>query len=605
MQRGIYLVKKLFLGALLAPFAVLADDSVTLDPIVVTATGTPVPVSETLASTIVIDRAAIERSQADDVLDILRFEAGLDIGRTGGPGQQAAVFIRGGESNHTLVLVDGVRVNPATIGGAALQNIAPEMIERIEVVKGPRATLYGSDAIGGVINIITRRAQEPNVDVQLRAGVDDTREISAQAGYADAEKNLSLQLQQMETEGFPPCAGGTLNRGYDRTTVNLRGGTRIGGSAELGVRLWNAEGNVEYMDFCGAGNSAVDQDFQNETVAVDLKLKLADGWDSTLTLSRSEDDIQQNQANFLGNLDNARTVRPTLDWRNVVQVGKGNRFSFGLGAAREDVTALSFGTVIDETREVYSAFLQDELTLGRHILVAGVSYADYEDFGGQVNGTLEYGLRLFDSTKLIASVATGFRAPDFSDRFGFGGNPDLDPEEARNYELGLRQQLGKGHSADLRIFQSDVDDLISVECDPMFNCLAVNIDEYRNRGAELAWNYRGSQWTAGLSAILQKPEDRSTGDLLARRAKRSVTGHLVRRFGAHSLGIDVLGSGERREGAATLGGYALVNLTAGLQLDPMLRLEGRLENLLDKEYQTALGYNQQGTAFFVSLRITP
>nr|WP_301334428.1 TonB-dependent receptor [Solimonas sp. SE-A11] len=573
-----------------------------LDPVVVTATGTPVPVSESLANVIVVDRAAIERSQADDVLDILRFEAGLDIGRTGGPGQQASVFIRGGESNHTLVLVDGVRVNPSTIGAAALQNIAPEMIERIEIVKGPRATLYGSDAIGGVINIITRRAEVSNADVKLRAGTDQTREISAQAGYADREKNLSLQLQKLETDGFPPCASGTLDRGYDRLSVNARGSVRIG-SAELGARLWNAQGNVEYVDFCGA-NTPLDQDYQNQTMAVDLKLKLAQGWDSTLTLSRTEDDITQNQPNFLGELDNARTIRPTLDWRNVLQLGQANRVSFGLSAAREDVTARSFGTVIEEQRDLYSGFVQNELTLGRHSLVAGASYADYEDFGGQLNGTLEYGLRLTDSTRLIASAATGFRAPDFTDRFGFGGNPDLDPEEARNYELGLRQQLGKGHSADLRVFQSDVDDLIALVCNP--GCLNVNIDEYRNRGAELAWNYRSSTWIAGLSGILQKPENRATGDLLARRAKRSVSGHLVRRFGPHSLGLDVLGSGEREEGIAPpLGGYALVNLTGGLQLDPALRLEARIENLLDKEYQTARGYNQQGAAFFVSLRYAP
>lgn len=603
----------MFFGALLAPVWVLAQTSSAVDSdpvvlkarlpsVVVTATRTPLPAREALAAVTVIGRDQIERAQATDIAEILRFEAGLELGRTGGLGQQSAIFIRGGESNHTLVLIDGVRVNPATSGGAALQNIAPEMIERIEIVRGPRATLYGSDAIGGVINIITRSPQQSLISAVARGGSDNLRDVAAHLGYGDADKRLSLQVQRLITDGAPVCAGGTLDRGYDNTSFNLRGSTRVGEGAELAARLWNAAGNVEYTDFCGDGGGPRSQDFQNQTAALDLRLQPTNAWSTTLTASRGEDDIRQLQANFLGELDQVRTVRPMLDWHNVVQAGVAHRLSFGGSVAREEVTARSFGTLIDERRDIHALFVQDEISLGRHRVVLALNQSDYEGFGDQTNWNVEYGFDLFAATRLIAAAGTGFRAPDASDRFGFGGNPDLEPEESTNYELGLRQSVGQRQIVDLRLFQSEVDALITVACDADFNCLAVNLDEYRNRGAELSWRYNGEAWRASVSGIVQEPEDRSTGDILPRRAKRSVTMRLARYFGPHHLGLDVLGSGERPDvGTLVNAGYALVNLTAGAQLLPKLRLQARAENLLDKDYQTAAGYTQPGASVFVTL----
>ena len=288
-----------------------------------------------------------------------------------------------------------------------------------------------------------------------------------------------------------------------------------------------------------------------------------------------------------------------LDWHNVVQAGASNRISFGASVGREDVDALSFGTLIDEKRQIHTAFLQDEFSAGRHRIVAAVNYSDYEGFDDQVNGNLEYGFDLFETTRLIAAAGSAFRAPDSTDRFGFGGNPDLDPEEAKNYELGVKQFVGKHQT-----FHSDVDDLISVECDADFICLAVNIDEYRNRGAELTWNYNDSRWVARLAGIVQKPEDRETGEILARRSKRSVSGRLARYFGAHFVGVDVLGSAKRPDvGGQENGGYALVNLSAGVQVMPKVQIQGRVENLLDKDYQTAAGFNQTDRTAYVTVRI--
>ena len=597
----------LFAGALVAPLSVVAQAPVAaqaspLPTVVVTGTRTPVEAREALAATTVIDRSQIERSQATDVTDILRYEAGIDLGRTGGVGQQTSLFIRGGESNHTLVLIDGVRVNPATSGGAALQNITPQMIERIEIVRGPRSTLYGSDAIGGVINIITRIADKPEASLTVRAGEENTRDTAIHAGWGDGEKSLTADVQRVITDGIPSCVNSSEDRRYDNTSVTLGGRAKVGDKVAIGARHWQAEGNAQYLTFCGGGSPA-DQDFENRVSAVDLSVQLTAHWNSTVTVSYGQDEIEQHQANFLGDLDSVRTRRPMTDWHNVVELGDAHRVSFGGAIGREEVDALSFGTQIGEKRQIKTAFLQDEITLGRHHAVAAVAYSDYEGFDEEVTGNLEYGFDLFEATRLIAAAGTGFRAPDATDRFGFGGNPDLDPEKAKNYELGIRQGIGAHHVIDLRAFHSNVKDLISVECDADFNCLAVNIDKYRNRGAELTYDYNDSVWVAHLSGILQKPEDRQTDELLPRRAKRTISARLARYFGKHYVAVDALGTGKRNDvGTTENAGYALVGVAAGVQLLPKLSLQGRVENVLDKDYQTAGGYRQPDSTAYVTLR---
>lgn len=594
-----------FILAALAAAPCFAQDSsdktdpASLDPLIVTATGHEVPARDVLAATIVIDREEIQRSLATDVAELLRFHAGVELGRNGGPGQVTSVFIRGGESNHTLVLVDGVRVNPATSGGAALQNITPDMVERIEIVKGPRATLYGSDAIAGVINIITRAATEPTAELQVRGGSYDTREGSLFAGWGTGRSGLAVHGGYLETDGFPTLASESRDRGYRQTTFNMRGNTEWQGLA-LSAQAWNAESTPEYFDFFG---TPLDQNQRNQSVSLGATAHPTRAWESRLSVSRMEDEIRQNQSD-----DFVRTVRPVATWLNAIALGDAHRISLGLEAAREDVDALSFGSPISEVRDLYGSFVQYELSLDSHHALAAVSFVDHDAFGSQVNWNGEYGIDLFSGTRLIAAAGTGFRAPDATDRFGFGGNPDLDPERARNYELGLRQTLPASQGIELRLFRSEVEDLISVECDAFFNCLAVNIDKYRNDGAELSYRVDLGPLSARLSAIKQDPRSVSRPDpcsgeaRLCRRAEESATASIVGRLGPGYLGLDVLGTGERLDfGGTRLPGYASLNLTGGVEFRRRWRVAARVENVLDKEYQTAAGYNQPDRSFFVTL----
>lgn len=589
--------------AALSTLAFAADPAATsLDPIVVSATRDEQHLSDTLASVVVITRQEIERAQAGDIAELLRFHAGVELGRNGGPGQTVSVFVRGGESDHTLVLVDGVRINPSTFGGAALQNIHPDAVERIEIVKGPRASLYGSEALAGVINIVTRRAAAPHLDASARGGSYDTRDGSAFAAGRIAGADVSLQAQHLETAGFSPIETQTRRRGYRQSTVNLGAGGQAG-PLDLGLRLWSTQGESEYFAFNPATfalDLPADQAYRNRVLAADGAVQLTPVWRSSLALSNMLDDIDQRQSS-----DFARTQRSEADWQNWLALAPGQRVGVGVTAARENVDARSSGTPLAEDRDVLAARAQYGFDGERHHALVAAGYADHDAFGGQATWNAEYGFDLFTPTRLIAAAGSGFRAPSALDRFGPGGNPDLEPERSRSYELGVRQRIGAYQVVDLRAFQTDVTDLINFP-PPAFT--AENVDEYRNRGLELSHRFEAGAWSTRASGLLQQPEDRDTGAPLLRRARRSATLSVARRFGGHSAGLDLLAAGARPDvdfvtfARTRAPGYAVVNLTGEAPLGAHLRVLARIENLLDKDYQTADGYAQPGRAFFAGLR---
>ncbi|MBL6749647.1 MAG: TonB-dependent receptor [Nevskia sp.] len=599
-----------------APLLAFAADpsspEVQLGPVEVTATRTDVPLQRELPETLVVDRAQIERSQATDVADVLRDYAGLEVARTGGPGQPASLFVRGGNSNYTVVLIDGIRANNSSDGSAALNNIVPEMIERIEVVEGPRSTLYGPDAIGGVVNIVTRQPGPAQLDANVGGGSFGT--VQGGAGLRGAGRlgddawGLSFGAQQQRATGIPAFAGAADDVAFRNRTLNGSAQLQVGG-VRLEARAWDAEGNTQLQNavfdpntFAFTGRfTTTGEDFRHRIFAVQASTHLLPNWLSSLTLSQSEDRLAQNQSS-----DFVRTVRPEADWHNVVDLTQGNRLSFGLRASRDRVDALSFGSAFGEAKDSDYVYLQDEADAGRHHAVGAVSYLNDGGFGKRFNWNAEYGFDLFDATRLIVNAGSAFHAPTADDRFyPFAGNPNLRPEKALVYEAGVRQWLGAGHSLDLRLFRSDVRDLIEY-VPPNFT--AVNIGHTRSQGLQGGWNYSGGGWTARLGLVWQDPEDRDAHAPLLRRARLSASGAVQRRIGRFDLGAQFYTSGRRHDIGAidflptTDGGYTTFGLSAGVRLLPGLRLDTRLENALNHRYQTAAGYNQPGSAVYATLR---
>jgi vitamin B12 transporter len=570
-----------------------------LEPVVVTATRTPQPLAETLSSVEVITREELELLPAADVADALRLRTGIEVARTGGPGQQTSLFVRGTESNHVLVLVDGVRINPGTIGSAAVQNLSPAMVERIELVKGPRSTLYGSDAIGGVINIITRRGAAAGRSAELGGGSFGTRSASVSAGWSGAGADAALTAAWLDSAGFPTRSGATADRGYRNLSVNGSVQADVG-AWQLGARAWHASGTSEYSDFFV---TPVDQDFVTSAAALEARTRPVEDWESRLTLGHATDEISQNQSpDFL------RTRRLSLDWQNDLRWGAQHVLTAGVLLQREDADAESYGLGFDTATDSRLFYLQDQGRFGRHRLLLAAGYTDNQAFGGHFTWNAEYGVSLGAATSLWAAAGTAFRAPDATDRFGYGGNPLLEPESSRAIELGLRQRVGARHGFSLVAFRNDVRDLIQyvVTDYETFAGENRNVERARIAGVEASWEYSGDPWFARVGATLQDPRDLTGDARLLRRARENFTVALARRFGPHELAVDLLAAGARRDFGfpepVRLDPYLLAGLSARVALPRDWTLTARLENLFDEQYELAHGYNTMDRSLFLALR---
>ena len=576
--------------ALSIPAVSAAIDITQGDTIVVTATRTPIQQADATVPVTVITREDIALSLATDLSELLRFQAGIDIGRNGGPGQATSVFLRGTESNHTLVLIDGVRMNPGTIGGAAVQNISPEMIERIEIVKGARSALFGTDAIGGVINIVTRRTDQGFVEGGVGSGSFATQSGHVSGGNRTSDAEFGVNIDWQDTDGYAPRVDSELERGYENLSANVYA-SRKAGNHELSVRHWRGEGNVEYLDFF---LDPVDQDFENAVTSLALESRPSAAGSSKLVLSFTEDDIQQQQTP-----DFVHSERLSLDWQYSHAL-ENHTLTGGVYFVDEDASTLSFGSGFDERTLTRAVFLQDQLALGRHKAFVALRLTDHENFGNHATWNAEYAYAISDAVTLNFGLGHAFRAPDATDRFGFGGSPDLKPEIADEQQLGIRYIAGERHNFNVELYANRIEDLIEFN----FETFALqNLDEAEIRGAQIGYEYRGEGFVLKADLVKQRAESANTGARLLRRAEETATISFTQNLGAHRLGLSILASGDREDfGGVSLPGYVVANATGLLQINDQWQLNARVENLSDTEYQTATNYRMQERSGFIELR---
>ena len=552
--------------------------------VVVTASRETETAFDALVPVLIIDRAELERSLAVDITDVLRLHAGIDIGRSGGPGQPASIFIRGTNSSHAAVLVDGVRINSGSFGGVAIQNIAPELVDHIEIVKGPRSTLYGTDAIGGVVNIITRNPQGSGFDAVAGYGRYDTRDGAVDGYYSGERGSLMAAVNWAESAGFPTQVGDSVDRGYRNVSTLLAARTQLDG-VSLGARFWQARGNTQYSDLF-ATPIGQNEDFRDSALAVDAAGQLTDRLRTRVLLSRAVDDLR-----FITAQGYALTSRDSLDWQNGLDLGA-QQLTFGGLLSSEHTLASDFGLPFDVKTRSDNWYVEDRVTLGRQRLLGAVGYTHNDGYGDHGTWNAEYGFAASASTLLTAGFGSAFHAPDAADRFGFGGNPALKPESARNLELGVRQRLGSHQTLALAAFENRIDGLINADA----NFMLQNIDRARIRGVEATWDYADEDWRVHAEGSSQDPVNLRDGSRLVRRARASGALSLARRLAMQEMGLDVYASGNRADfdnitfNNIVVGGYTLVDLSWRATLGHGLALQLRLDNALDKRYQLVGGY---------------
>lgn len=604
------LAVSLALAATLSAVPAFAEGQATdLDGVVVTATRTARTQDATLAAMTVIDREEIQRLQPASLPELLRKVPGASIANNGGAGKESSLFLRGTESDHVLVLVDGLKVGSATSGKAALQDIPVEQIERIEVVRGPFSSLYGSEAIGGVIQIFTRRPQVAfSPSFSVGAGTESTYKATAGVEGRGDKGWYALNVAHDTTDGINACVSPTGCFGYDpdrdgytNNSVSAQGGYAFGDAWNVDLRALRAEGENEYDGSIYAGNEAKTV---QQTGGARVRYRAGDLATFTLNLGQSEDKSRQfNDGVYLSLF---RTDRDQGGLQADFNFG-GGTLTTGFDWVRDEVDSDTLYAVTERINR--AEFAQWQQGFGGHSLQASVRRDDNSQFGGKTTGSALWGWDFTEALRLTASYGTAFKAPTFNELyFPFYGNPALTPETSRSAELGLRGKHGWGEWS-LNAFQTDVDDLIGTYCTPTWECYAINIDEARIEGAELGVSTQLAGWDLRGSAAWIDPRNRSTGsnhdNILPRRARETARLDADRSFGAFNVGASVTAAGERYDNLANthrLGGYATTDLRAGYAFNPAWRVNLSVNNVFDKQYETAAFYAQPGRTWMLTLR---
>jgi vitamin B12 transporter len=645
------LMRAMFLAALAvlltallaAPLAHAAQgEKIEVGEIVITATGLETPLREVASSMTVIKDEEIENSQKTEVLEVLRAEPGLDVVRTGGPGGATSIFMRGADSDQTLVLIDGIEANdPIFNRSFDFGHLTVDNIERIEVLRGPQSTIYGSDAMGGVINIITKKGKgKPRLFVSGEGGSFSTYRLSGGLSGGQDWVNYSLGVSWLDTEGISSASekdGNTEKDGTENLTLSARLGVMPVEQLELDFTARYTDSEKEIDNFGGPGGddpnhvSEVNQLFMRAAARLSLFENL---WEQELGVSLTDHDTDETNdpdpdhpGEFSVSAFDSMIIK--VDWQHNLYLHETNTITLGLETEEEkgessidSVTAFgpSVSVFGEKTARTNSVYAQDQAKLwDRFFATVGVRLDDHDQFGSEVTYRLTAAYLLEETgTKFKATYGTGFKAPTLFQLFDpVNGNPDLAPEKSKGFDVGIEQALWEDRLAlGATYFDNDFQDLIEfVLLDPMlFTGTFRNVNEAEARGVELFASLTPfEELVLRADYTYTKTEDKTTGEDLLRRARNKFKLNATYRFpekGTVNLGVSYIGKREDLDFSVfpservELKGYTLVDLAASYDITKNLEVFGRVENILDEDYEEVKGFGTPGISAFGGLKVT-
>ena len=584
--------------------------SPTLDPVTVTATRSETRVSDAVAEVTVVEREEIDRATGRTLGELLARQPGLQVSSNGGLGKTSGIFIRGLEPRHTLLLVDGVRLGTATVGTPSFDNLPLPAIDRIEIVRGPLSSLYGSEAVGGVVQVFTRRG-EPGLAPNAFASVGSSRfaQLGGGLAFGGGAFDGAFQLVHTGTKGFsatnPNARFGTFNAdddGFRQTAGSFRLGWQLNPDWRVEGFALESHGRTQYDDGPGADARA---NLRNGVQSLSVDGRVLDGWRTRVRLGRSTDvyDTIESASAFTP-LGATKTAQTQLTWENTFATPLGRLLALAERIEQRVSRPGQPYAVGDRTIDALALGLAGEA--GRHAWQGAVRHDDNSQFGGQTTGSVGYGYALTPRLRAGASYGTSFVAPSFNQLYfpGFG-SPTLLPEEGKHAELSLRWTDGthtvRGAWVDNRIRSY-------IPSGP----LPVNVPSTRIDGVVLSWETRRAGWVAGASYEHLDPrnttEGADFGRQLVRRAKDAFRLQADRDFGEYTFGGTLSAFSARYEDSANafrMGGFTTLDLRADWRYDRDWTAGVRVNNLTGKPYETAYGFNQPGRAMFVTLRWAP
>ena len=573
---------------------------------VVTATRTPQRVTDLTSDVTLITREQIEQAGHSSLAQILQAQPGIQVTTSGGLGTVASVFMRGTNSDHIVVLVDGLRMSSATLGTTAFQNIPPSQIERIEIVRGPASSLYGADAIGGVIQIFTRAPEgPPRARASAGYGTYRTQEYTAGFGGTLGDTSFSLNAGHIDSGSFSATRPTSPNFNPDRdsyrnTSVSARAAHRLSGDHELGATFFGSKGRNHFDSFPAAFDHVQDQTLA--AYGLYSRNRFLPAWTSTVRLGRGLDE----STSVSGPTSVFKTRQNQATWQNDIKTPLGDLL-LGAEYLNQKVGGNVAFTVLERTTRSLLAGYTGRYDA--HTLQANVRNDHDSQFGGHATGSVGYGYALAPGWRVSAGYGTAFKAPSFNQLYfpGFG-NPNLRPESSRSIEAALKYAAG-AHSAGVVAYRNRVRDLIVNVFDPAtFLLQPMNVNVAEIDGVTLTYGYARDGWSVRANADVVDPDDKTSGLVLPRRAKQHGALVVARDIGPWSAGAELFASGYRYDDTANtrrLGGYALVHAFASYRFTRAWSLFARVNNLFDKDYELVRTFTTPGRNVFVALRYEP
>lgn len=569
---------------------------------------------DVIPSVSVIDRDDILNLQANNILDVLSLQQGIDVARNGGNGAATSVFMRGTNSNHVLVLIDGMRASSAFTGSFTWEHLPISQVERIEIVRGTRVSYYGSDAIGGVINIITRK--QDNLYVRYTAGSYDTHNFDVGYGNSSENSHYSIIIGSQKTDGFSATnANNTFgfnpdDDGYTNLSINLKGSTKLT-NGKLSFNYIETRADIDFDSFFNVGNS----DTSERVTRLLWNGQLFNDWDTELAVGNNKNSLET-----IAFSNRFESERYSFDWLMNKNFNT-NHFGFGLSYRKED--SVFHHTVINflnynDSRNNLAAFINWRGDFGKNTFSMSGRFDHNSVYGSDSSADFDWAYQATDKLRLNLSTGTAFHAPSLSELFSprfqliayspildqfvnffsFEGNPDLKPEESVNYEAGLKLRLNERQNLSVNLFYYKIDNLVDFRGSTF---RPINVNESTIKGLEASYNYRLGDINFNLNATVQDANNDETDTPLLRRPDNKINLSIDKFYDKFSIGSSIRYASKNPDFGVELNGYTVFDLRAAYAFNNHWKLSAKLENATDKNYQVINGFNTAGASGYLTI----
>lgn len=557
----------------------------SLDTLVITATRSEEKIENIPARISIIEPQIIEQSPIASLPELLKTQAAINVVQLGGYGQQTSIFLRGTNSTQALVLQDGVRLNTATTGAASIPLLDTTDIEQIEILQGPASVLYGTDAIGGVVQMITKIPEKTGAFVTGEVGENKTYKSIVGADVVENGFYAQIRGQRLETDG-------TIIK--EVQNAEKAAFDQKGYSAKFGVQQeqFNAsldysenQGNVEYDSW----GQMVNQDFKNELLNLKGQVQLNSQFEVNARLSQFKDDLLQRDPNYLGQFDFVLSKTQEADLYAKWHFTPEQNLAFGTTYQKIKANGLSYGTKIDSSIDSKGYYIQHQYNQAGIHTQLGLRVEDHEKYGTHTVGQAAIRYQILPLTSVYTNIGTAFRSPNLNELYSSNGNPNLKPEESTSYEIGLDQKLNYGISTGITLYHNKVKNLIDANNTTAY--VFRNLDEATFKGSEVYLKWNGDNLYLSTSYNYVRAKDEKGQDLSRRpRQKAAFTlGWDDEQYGVSTTLTAVSSSDNSAYDDVVIPGHFNIDLHGYYQINDMIKVFANVKNLADDQYRTGYG----------------